>query len=79
MNKNTKLRRKLARKSVKTGDKSIISQSPARNLQMKVMKNPESSITIFEPIDKTQPILMTGKVNTRGPEELGQQKVWKNP
>jgi hypothetical protein len=79
MNKNTRRKKKLAQKSVKTGDREIISQSKSRNLQMRVMKNPESSVTVFEPIDKTQPIVLTGKVNTRGLEGSGQRREWKNP
>lgn len=39
MNKNTKIKSRRNRKSVRTGDKSVISQNTARNMQLKVSWN----------------------------------------
>lgn len=82
MNKNSKRKQRLNRKSTRTGKSSIISESPYRNMRQVVAWNKgegetvgNCSLTRHEVIKKNEKYLPKGKVSTE--ETLGKQKEWK--
>ena len=60
MNKNTARNKRLNRKEVRTGAKEVISQSPRRNMEMRVLRNTEGgaaySATVHVPIVKERDV-----------------------